>query len=95
MFTKRVYDLEEYEIINNSIDDKKFKFNKTNRDKIRKKYNIEHKYVIGFIGRFSKEKNNIFQVDILKEVIKTRDAVLVCVGNGAQTEKDKFIDSRS
>lgn len=90
MYPRKVVKNKEYIIINNSIDHKKFAFNKNNREKIRKKYHIEDKYVLGFIGRYSKEKNNNFLVDILQELIKTKDAVLVMVGAGPL--KDKFVE---
>lgn len=94
MFPRKVVKNKQYEIINNSIDHKRFVFNESNRIKIRKKHNIENKYVLGFIGRFSKEKNIYFLVDILKEVIKTKDAVLLMVGKGElQDEFTNYINN--
>lgn len=81
-------------IINNAIDLNEFFFN----ENLRKKYRIENKftgkYVIGHVGNFSFEKNQIFLIDIFAEVLKQRDnSILVLIGDGEKINevKDKVI----
>ena len=50
---------------------------------MRKDFNIEGKFVVGHIGRFSYQKNHNFLIDIFAEIRKKNsDAVLLLVGDG-------------
>mgnify|MGYP000031521271 FL=1 len=71
-------------IINNGIDIDKFRYNEKNRQSIRKSLGIEKDtIVIGHVGRFSKQKNHKFLLDIFYEFQKNRnDSILLLVGNG-------------
>ncbi len=70
-------------IINNAIEAEKFLFNSEIRSKIRVNLGIEKKKVLGHVGRFIYQKNHIFLLKILSEVIKIDNSiVLVLVGNG-------------
>lgn len=78
----------EYEVLPNAFETKKFAFNIKRREQVRAKYRIENRFVIGHIGRFNEQKNQQFLIDILKEVLKTKDdAVLMLVGDGPDFEK--------
>jgi glycosyltransferase involved in cell wall biosynthesis len=48
--------------------------------------NLENKYVIGFVGRLSKEKNISRLIEIFKK-IKDDKAILFLVGEGPEKEK--------
>ena len=77
-----------YTLINNGIDTDKFKFNQEVRNKTRKVLNIENKFVIGHIGRFSYDKNHEFLVDIFKEVDKqNNNSILLLIGDGPLKKK--------
>ena len=70
-------------IINNAIDLEKFKFNKEKRELIRKKLGLENCFVIGHVGRFMKQKNHEFLIDIFNEVLKQKEnARLLLIGDG-------------
>lgn len=70
--------------INNAIDIDRFLFNKDKRDEIRNKYNLNGKYVIGHVGRFDKQKNHSFLIDIFSEVSKKdKNSVLLLLGEGS------------
>lgn len=72
-----------FHILNNAIDTKKFIFNNDIRDKKRKEFLIEGKFVIGHVGRFHPQKNHEFLIDIFKEVHDKNDnAILLLVGEG-------------
>ena len=76
------------EIINNAIDIEKFIFNQNIREKIRKQLNVEDKFVIGHIGRFSYQKNHEFLVDMFKNISnENSEAVLLLIGEGNLKEK--------
>ena len=73
---------EDVKIIKNGIDIEKFKYNDKIRNEYRKKLGIENKLVYGHVGRFSKQKNHDFLLDLFYELQKTQDAVLMLVGTG-------------
>ncbi len=77
-------------IINNAINTNRFMFSKSARDKIRKEYGLEGKFVIGNIGRFSYEKNQIFSIKLFEEYSKCNpNAVLIFLGAGEDMKKHK------
>lgn len=71
-------------IINNAIEIQKFQYDKKIREIKRKELNISgNTLVIGNIGRFVKQKNHEFLLDIFKEVYKkNNNSVLVLAGKG-------------
>ena len=70
-------------IINNAIDLEKFKFNKEKRERLRKKLGLENCFAIGHVGRFMKQKNHEFLIDIFNEVLKQKEnARLLLIGDG-------------
>lgn len=72
----------EVHILKNGVDERKYAYNKEIRDKIRTKLGIkENEYVIGHVGRFTYEKNQIFLVDLMEKLEK-KDCKLVLVGSG-------------
>lgn len=72
-----------FRVINNAIDVNKYRFDVGIRDKIRREYGWEQKYVIGHVGRFDYQKNQEFLVPVLKHVKEECDnAVLVFIGEG-------------
>lgn len=85
---KYLFKNKEYTVIHNAIDQSKFSFDKKTRGMIREKLNLEDAFIIGHIGRFEKQKNHKFLIDVFKEVlIKEPKAVLLCFGCG-KLEKD-------
>lgn len=74
-------------IIPNGKNCEEFKFNKENREKIRKKYNLEDKIVIGHVGRFNYQKNHEFLIDIFNNLKKKSDKYyLILAGTGKLEE---------
>lgn len=69
--------------IKNGIDIEKFKFDEKIRKNYRRQLNIENKFVYGHVGRFDKQKNHNFLIDIFYKIQKRKkDSVLLLVGNG-------------
>ena len=76
--------------IKNGIKVDDFEFHIDIRNRIRKELNLENNFVIGHVGRFMKEKNNKFMLDILKEIKKIKsNSVLIFVGNGELEDEIK------
>lgn len=87
MYGQKVVNEGKVTIINNAIDLDKFAFNQEKRDILRSKLGLEGKFVIGHVGRFMKQKNHDFLIDIFAEVVKQKDnAVLLLIGEGVLME---------
>lgn len=83
LFGKQACKKGNFHILNNAIDARKFIFNSDIRDRKRKEFQLEGKFVIGHVGRFHTQKNHEFLIDIFKEVHEKNDnAVLLLVGEG-------------
>lgn len=77
-------------VINNAIDLDKYRCNWQIRNKIREELNIQDKFVIGNIARFSEQKNHEFLIDVFNEIsLIEPSAVLLLIGEGELKEKIK------
>lgn len=83
MFGNRKYD-----ILSNGIEVDKFTYSESDREHLRKHYNLdEETLVIGHVGRFSFAKNHEFLVDIYNEILKKQsNAMLLLIGEGILKE---------
>ena len=90
LFGNKTFDEGKVTIINNAIDVEKFVYNEDIRKKVRNDLKEKCKLeidddtlVVGHIGRFVKQKNHDFLIDIFNEVHKRKEnSVLVLVGQG-------------
>lgn len=74
--------------VNNAIDGNVFKYNEKTREEYRRKLGLEDKFVIGHVGRFHFQKNQLFLLDIFNEVHKREpNSTLILVGQGEDAEK--------
>lgn len=90
LFSKELIESKSIKIINNAINPLEYKFNDEIRKNIRKKLNIEDKFVIGHIGRFTYQKNHEFLIEIFSELIKVvPNSTLLLIGSGELEEKIK------
>lgn len=70
------------EVIHNGIDTEKFKFDTASRLGLRKELNInENEILIGFIGRFTEQKNPLLFIDIARRLVNKKIKFLM-VGDG-------------
>lgn len=68
---KDVFGKKEFTIMKNSIDVDKFKYNYDIRGKIRDALNISNQtFVVGTVCRYARQKNPIFMIDIVNEILK-------------------------
>jgi len=76
--------------MNNAIDSKKFAFNKMTSIALKKEYGLENNIVLGHIGRFTYQKNHLYLLKILAELVKNKDSyVMVLIGDGPHQQKIK------
>ena len=88
LFGNRAMKRGEITIFNNAIELEKFKYNPKVREEVRKKLQIEDKFVIGHVGRFCYAKNHEYLIDVFEEVCKfSPNAVLMLIGDGEDREK--------
>lgn len=70
-------------VFNNAIDCEKYAFIPSVRDECRRYLNVEDSIVIGHVGRFTKEKNHTYLIDIINFLVKRNEKIrLVLVGDG-------------
>lgn len=84
LFSKKTYLKKEYVLVKNSIKTEEYIFNKNIRDFIREKENWNNKFIVGHVGRFNKQKNHRFLIEVFSVISKKREnAYLVLIGEGA------------
>lgn len=70
-------------ILHNGVDLKVFHYDTEDRKKIRQEFSLDGKLVVGHIGRFHKQKNHRFLLEVFSQIRALReDAVLLLVGVG-------------
>lgn len=90
-FPKKIVKQKKYEVIKNGIELKKYKFSENIREKYREDLSVKEKFVVGNVGRLSKEKNHIFLIEVFNEIYKkNKDAVLLLVGGGCEDAAGAF-----
>lgn len=90
-FGKAEVEAGKVKFIHNGVDLNVYKFDKDNREKIRKEFGIaEEQLVIGHIGRFNQQKNHKFLIEVFSEVLKQKpNALLMLVGDGEKKSEIK------
>lgn len=87
-FGKKVVEQQNYELIPNAIEVERFIFKESTRQSIRMQYQLQNKHVIGHVGRFMRQKNHTFLLDVFAEVAaKDPLAELVLLGDGELQEE--------
>lgn len=73
--------------IKNGIDTARFAYSEEKRKRIRGELSLDGKIVIGHVGRLSSEKNQVFLLSVLREILSIgADAVLLLIGEGEDKE---------
>lgn len=81
---------DDWQIARNAINVDDYLYNNGEREKCRKQYNLTEKFVVGHVGRFSKQKNHFFLLEIFREILKINpESVLVLAGDGELLEEVK------
>lgn len=84
LFGPEIINSDRFEVIYNSIDFDKFKYNRNTRNKIRKKLNISNdEFIIGHIGRFNEQKNHQFLINLFEKIHNIKpNSKLLLLGEG-------------
>lgn len=81
LFPKKIYNNKQYFFIRNAINTRKYAFNIQKRKELRSKYGWTNNLVLAEVGRFNKQKNHKFLLQVFKETLKLKpNAILVLVG---------------
>lgn len=90
MFDKSILEKKNYVIVDNAVEVERFAFNPVIREKKREDIGLDNKYIIGHVSGFTPTKNVTFLVDVINEAVKKdKDAHLLLVGEGDETQKVK------
>lgn len=83
-YSKKILNSNNYYVIKNAINTDKFKYNEKVRENKRRELNIsDDTLLLGHVGRFNRQKNHTFLIDIFNEVHKKNtNSKLVLVGIG-------------
>lgn len=77
-----------FKIINNAIDYNKYMYSELHRKKLRTQYHIEeNEKVIGYVGRFSPQKNIFFFIELAKKIDSSYKIMMI----GKGSLKEEFI----
>lgn len=88
---KWIYGKKPFTVIRNAVDPSKFIYNEKARKKLRKELCVDDCFVVGFVGRLSKQKNPFRLLEIFAEVVKLKRSKLVLVGDGEyRQELEKY-----
>lgn len=75
----------DYVVINNGINTSKFSFREEDRNIIRSELEWEGKIILAHVGEFSVNKNQVFLVNVLKDMLRGNDSYrLLLIGEGEQ-----------
>lgn len=66
-------------VIINAIDIEQYRYKEAVRKSVREKLQLDDKFIIGNVGRISEVKNQMFLLEIFKEVLKERVTVCFCL----------------
>jgi glycosyltransferase involved in cell wall biosynthesis len=86
---KFMFKSSKFNVYNNGVDSKAFRYSKNNRIKIRNKLNIDKKCkVFLHVGRFEDSKNHTFLIDIFNSYLRfDANAKLILIGQGSMYNK--------
>ncbi len=88
-FGKKNVESGKVKIVKNGLPVDEFVFNATDREKLRKELNLENNFVVGHVGRFQKQKNHKFLLEVFNEIAKKKEnARLVLVGGNGELLDD-------
>lgn len=93
MFPTSIVQEKKYRIVSNGIVADEYHYDKTVRQEWRKRLNVESNFLVGHVGRFSKEKNHKFIIEVFSKLIQiVPSAKLLLIGEGGlKPEIEKLV----
>lgn len=90
LYPKKLIDSGKVRILANAVDAKRFRFDPAVREKTRQELGLGSSLAVVSVARFRQEKNQIFLVEVLRELVKAgQDVVFVFAGDGPCEEQVK------
>ncbi len=86
-FGKKAVSAGKVQKLNNAVDLDIFQYSSEGRKRIREEFCLGDGLVVGHIGRFTKQKNHRFLIQVFSEIRKHQDTKLLLVGKG-ELEKE-------
>lgn len=81
---------QKFNILPNAVDIEKYAFSETIRNEMRKELGISDEFTVGHIGRFGKEKNHEFLIEVFRQIKNfNKNSKMLLVGNGEEFENIK------
>lgn len=88
---KWLFDNDSFKVLHNGKDFSRFHYSQEIRSHVREELNLDHKLVIGHVGRFNEQKNHSFLIDIFKCISDINpNAMLMLIGDGMLFEEIKI-----
>lgn len=88
LFTRRISSNNMYEFIPNAICVSKFSYSASKRENMRKKLGLTNEFIVGYVGRFTYQKNTSYLIDIFNEIQKIKDnSKLLLIGEGPMEQE--------
>lgn len=85
-----IFGKDNYHVIANAVDIEKYSYNSILRKKIREEKKCTDKFIVMTVGRFTKQKNPYFIVDIINKLKSyNNDVIFWWFGNGAMEDEVK------
>lgn len=75
-------------ILNDAVETERFRYSEAVRKLVREELQIKDKFVIGHVGRFSKQKNHEFLLKVFAKVHKKNDAAFLLLIGVGELEND-------
>ena len=83
MFGKGIISNPKYSMITNGINVREFDFDENKRINKREELRVQKFFVVGHVGRFNKQKNHEYLLDVFRQLLVTKpESVLLLVGIG-------------
>ncbi len=83
LYPQKLIDAGKVQILANAVDAARFRYNREIREKMRQELELGDRLTVVCVARFRPEKNQTFLIDVLQELVKVReDVVMVFAGEG-------------
>ncbi len=87
-FGKKIVSGNRFSVLRNAIDPSSFCVDSNAVSRLKHELGLDGKFVVGHVGRFSKEKNHSFLLDVFSEIARiNKDSVLLLVGDGSTRQE--------
>lgn len=87
LFPKRIVQSSQFRVVYNAVSRDKFQFDEAIRAEVRAELGGIDKYIIGHAGNFCYQKNHVFFISMMEELLKMEpNALLLLVGKGPRLD---------